>query len=472
MNFTHPHFLIFLALFIVPYSFAKGKWKHIILLIASYIFYAYFSLDFCLLLFVSTLADFIIVKQMMPKNTLKSKKWVCLSIVFNLALLGIFKYKSFLWNDCLSPLFLILGHPLMEIEGGLPPVGISFFTFQTMSYSIDVYRGKINRSQSFLQFAVYVSMFPQLVAGPIVRAKDLLYQINEKIVVCKDDVIYGTERFVWGFLKKACIADSLAILLVDPAFSSPENQTPLRLCLAMVAYSFQIYFDFSGYSDMAIGIGRLIGFKFPENFSHPYQSKSFSEFWTRWHISLSSWLRDYLYISMGGNRNGLIRTLINLMITMLLGGLWHGASFLFVFWGFMHGCFLIIEKLWVMFVPSNVIKKTPSFVKTIFVFSCVTICWVPFRAQSSSDLEFFWMAPFYLNWYGLFDQLLSLKLDILILLGICIFSHFFRNRAQMFCRYDKWPFEFKSIFWACLLFFMVHYYPDSTQTIPFIYFRF
>jgi len=444
----------------------------VILLIASYVFYAYFSVEFCLLLFISTLVDFLIVKKMMPDNTLRSKKWVCISVVFNLMLLAVFKYKPFIWNDCLLPVFFNLGFSLVKVENSLPPVGISFFTFQTMSYSIDVYRGNINRSQSFLQFAVYVSMFPQLVAGPIVRAKDLLYQINEKVFVSKKDILDGIERFVWGFFKKACIADSLAVLLVDPIFNAPENQSHLYLCLGMLAYSFQIYFDFSGYSDMAIGIGRLLGFKFPENFDHPYQSKSFSEFWTRWHISLSSWLRDYLYISMGGNRSGLFRTLMNLMITMLLGGLWHGASFLFILWGFIHGLLLVVEKIWLMIVPRKVLYKIPSVFKTTFVFLCVTMCWVPFRSQSVQDIELFWSAPFFLNYSNLLVQLLALKMDIVVLFGICIFSHFFKNRLQVTFKHETWPIELKSIFYACLLFLMVHYYPDSTQTIPFIYFRF
>jgi alginate O-acetyltransferase complex protein AlgI len=472
MNFTHPHFFIFFLAFLIPYFLTKGKERLFILLIASYCFYAYFSLAYCLLLLISTLADYIFVKKMTTEESKSNKRLLICSVCFNLGLLAVFKYKGFFWNDCLAPLTAYMGFDLPVIEKSLPPVGISFFTFQTMSYSIDVYRGHLNKSQSFLQFAVYVSMFPQLVAGPIVRAKDLLFQISEKIQIRIGDIRDGLKRFIWGFFKKACIADTLALTLVDPVFLTPENYSPFQLCLGVLAYSFQIYFDFSGYSDMAIGVGRMIGFKFPENFKHPYQSKSFSEFWTRWHISLSSWLRDYLYISMGGSRSGAVRTLLNLMITMLLGGLWHGASFLFIFWGFMHGVLLIIERLILFAFPKAFIEKVPGIVKSLLVFLSVTMCWIPFRSQKTEDMLIFMKAPFNLDYGDLLGDIFALNIDVKCLLLICFVSHFFRVGLMQKLYFKKWPFELKLVVLASLLFFMIHYYPDNTQEIPFIYFRF
>lgn len=264
------------------------------------------------------------------------------------------------------------------------PVGISFYTFQSMSYTIDVYYKKIPVEKDLTRFATYISFFPQLVAGPIVRAKDFLPQFARDRKFEWDRFTSGLGQVLWGFFKKVAVADSIA-LIVDQCFDSPGSFSSMHLTVGVIFYSFQIYCDFSGYSDIAIGLARIMGFDFPENFRTPYFSKGFSEFWTRWHITLSSWLRDYLYIPLGGNRGGTIFTYRNLMLTMLLGGLWHGASWVFVFWGFLHGSYLVVQRL---AGPSfGKLMDTLRFPKTmqaginmllVYFFTC--FAWIYFRS--------------------------------------------------------------------------------------------
>lgn len=276
-----------------------------------------------------------------PENTFgKRRLYLIMSIILNLGLLAYFKYTPFfietvnaIWTDGLDASTIFL------------PVGISFFTFQTMSYTIDIYRLKLAPVRSILDFAFYVSFFPQLVAGPIVRAADFLPQIRQRIRVSAEDLGQGLLLICTGLFKKAVISDYISVNFVDRVFENPGLYSGFENLMGVYGYALQIYCDFSGYSDMAIGIGLLLGFRLPINFNAPYQSASIQEFWRRWHISLSTWLRDYLYISLGGNRRGKLRTYVNLLITMVLGGLWHGASWTFVFWGFMHGIALAIDRL-------------------------------------------------------------------------------------------------------------------------------
>lgn len=471
MNFVHPHFFIFFAIFLCLYFTVKGKLRLGTLLLGSYFFYGYFSIPFCSLLIASTFFDFTLAKYMEGQQDRK-KMWVLLSVVGNLGLLGYFKYHGFFWNDILIPLNQWLPIELEPYKSELPPMGISFFTFQTMSYSIDVYRGKIKASQSLLEFACYVSMFPQLVAGPIVRAKDLLPQLKLSHSIRKEDFKIGIKRFIWGFMKKACLADSLAVLIVDPCFARPENYTEAYLFYAMIAYSFQIYFDFSGYSDMAIGVGRMLGFKFPENFNHPYQSASFSEFWTRWHISLSSWLRDYLYIPLGGNRKGELRTYVNLLLTMLLGGLWHGASFLFILWGFIHGLLLVVEKLALKVLPTRLCERTPKALKVFWVFMAASLAWIPFRAGDMDVAYKFYAAITEVEFKDLLIQFSHFNWSLQLLFCICFISHFFKKHLVKVMKFESWPMELKACIYASLLFWMLHYYPEINTIQPFIYFQF
>lgn len=269
------------------------------------------------------------------------------------------------------------------------PVGISFYTFQTLSYTIDVYYKKIPAEHSFVKFATFISFFPQLVAGPIVRASDFLPQLqdNDRKVVWPN-VLRGLDLIFVGFVKKVVIADSLAGV-VEGAFASPADSSSLQLIISLVFYSFQIYCDFSGYSDIAIGIARMFGYEFPRNFNIPYIASSFSDFWTRWHISLSSWLKDYLYVPLGGNRNGKLNTYKNLMITMLLGGLWHGANWTFVFWGFLHGMYLVLQRLLSAIFERFDLYPKRSFFKFVFkagaifiVYVLVCYAWIYFRSPN------------------------------------------------------------------------------------------
>lgn len=326
-------------------------------------------------------------------------KWlVALSVIIDLGLLGYFKYTNFFGNLFCSATSWI---PDFSIEWQnldiFLPVGVSFFTFQSLSYTIDIYRGRIRPLGNLLDYAFYVSFFPQLVAGPIVRASDFIPQIRRNLVVTNEMLGSGIFFIIAGLFKKAVISDYISVNFVERVFDLPTLYCGVENLLAVYGYTLQIYCDFSGYSDMAIGIALLLGFEFPKNFDAPYKSKSITEFWRRWHISLSSWLKDYLYISLGGNRKGKFRQYMNLLITMLLGGLWHGASLNFILWGGLHGMFLCLDKAWnslckslspLTYLGKNAAK--PSFavkyllfpVSGIITFHLVAACWVLFRAQS------------------------------------------------------------------------------------------
>ncbi len=464
MSFTEPIFLLFFSLFLLGHHLLKGNRQLLWLLIHSYSFYAWYSPSYALLLMLSTVVDFIIAKKMTDS---RRKIWVITSITFNLGLLFSFKYLSFFWNGTLLPLAKLFDLDLLKWTDTIPPMGISFFTFQTMSYAIDVHRGHLRACSSLLQFACYVSLFPQLVAGPIVRAKVLIKQLQGQQSWNWSNTKEGCQQFARGFLKKNCLADPLALQLVDPTYASPLDHSPEARAIAMLAYSFQIYFDFSGYSDMAIGCGRMMGYHFPENFSHPYRSASFSEFWKRWHISLSSWLKDYLYIPLGGNRAGTFRQSTNIMITMGLGGLWHGASINFILWGALHGLFLITQN-WI----SSIVKfKCPKTLMIPIIFTLTTLAWVPFRAQNSIDVLPFWSSLKDLSYGGLLNSA-QLSLDNSILLAICCVSHFFAGFLAKTLLFHKWPTEIKAIYYGSLCYWLVVFYPNGSNTTPFIYFQF
>jgi D-alanyl-lipoteichoic acid acyltransferase DltB (MBOAT superfamily) len=293
----------------------------------------------------------------------------------NLVLLGYFKYTNFFIDN--TNLIFDRNFELQEI---ILPVGISFYTFQTLSYTIDVYRKQLEPTKSFIDFLFFVSFFPQLVAGPIVRASDFIPQIYKRLNLTKEEFNAALFLIVGGLLKKAVISDYISINFVDRVFDAPSSYTSFENLMASYGYAIQIYCDFSGYSDMAIGLALLMGFWLPPNFRTPYQSASITEFWRRWHISLSTWLRDYLYISLGGNRNGKFRTYINLFLTMLLGGLWHGASWKFVFWGTLHGLALAFERFFgnLIKLPKNHLIKT---LQILLTFHFVAFCWLFFRAK-------------------------------------------------------------------------------------------
>lgn len=352
----------------------------------SYFFYYKSSGVYFILLLLTTTNDFIIghLIATSTKQTLK-KLFVTLSICFNLGMLAYFKYTNFF-----AEMILNLVNKPFEGFAIFLPVGISFFTFQSLSYTIDVYRGNIQPLKRWLDYAFYVSFFPQLVAGPIVRAKDFIPQIHQPTMVTREMFGKGLFLIAIGLFKKAVISDYISSNFVDRIFDNPLLYSGIENLLGVYGYALQIYCDFSGYSDMAIGIALLLGYHFNINFNSPYKAVSITDFWRRWHISLSTWLRDYLYISLGGNRKGKIRTYINLLITMLLGGLWHGASLRFIIWGGLHGISLVLHKIYMKIFNIKESTATESswwkkFFGIIITFHLVCFGWIFFRSGSIED---------------------------------------------------------------------------------------
>ena len=380
---SHIFIFYFLALILGAYYFSPGRLKHLVLTLGSYLFYAWWNPWFVLLMIASTVIDFLCGKIIFNSSPKKPHRKIGLliSIVANLSILGFFKYGNFFAENV-----SILARSIGLGEIALPeffnkiilPIGISFYTFQSMSYTIDIYRKKALPAENFLTFACYVSMFPQLVAGPIVRYSDIAKQLKHRIHSA-GSFIYGFTRFNYGFAKKILLANPVGEI-ADLCFSAGQSSlsTPAAW-IGVICYAFQIYFDFSAYSDMAIGLGRMFGFAFRENFDSPYKSGSITEFWRRWHISLSSFLKDYLYIPLGGNRKGTSRTYINLIIVMFLVGLWHGAQWTFVIWGLIHGSILVIERI---SRQSKLGEKLPRSMKVLLTFIIILITWVFFRAEN------------------------------------------------------------------------------------------
>ncbi|WP_370443840.1 MBOAT family protein [Aquimarina sp. AU474] len=343
---------------------------------ASYVFYGWWDWRFLSLIALSTITDYIVGFRIQNASTQYVKKrWLWVSIVFNIGLLGFFKYFNFFidsWVDLLAS----IGYQSQNVWmlNILLPVGISFYTFQTMSYSIDIYKGKLKPTKNFIAFAAFVSFFPQLVAGPIERATNLLPQFLKKREFTYKAFSYGIKLMIWGFFLKLVVADRAAIY-VNAVFNNIENHDGLSFIVATLFFAFQIYGDFAGYSLIAIGTAKLFGFDLMTNFRRPYFSASVGEFWTRWHISLSTWFRDYLYIPLGGNRVVKSRWLFNLFITFLISGLWHGANWTFVIWGALNGIYLIIEAL--------LFKKNRKGLLNVFVTFClINFAWIFFRANT------------------------------------------------------------------------------------------
>ncbi len=363
---------VFIITFIVP-----GKFKNYILIVASLLFYVFGEKGFVVIMFLSVFMNYLMARLIDKSRSRNSNIKIILfiSVIFNLSLLGVFKYLNFVIRNI--NLILSFADISLDVPHIHLPIGISFFTFQAMSYVIDVYRKDVVSQKKFSNIMLYISMFPQLVAGPIVRYVDIEKQLETRKVTI-DDLEYGIIRFITGLGKKVLIANNMA-LVADGVFNTgTEHLSSYYAWIGLIAYTLQIYFDFSGYSDMAIGLGRMFGFKFLENFNYPYISSSIKEFWRRWHISLSTWFRDYVYIPLGGNRKGNYRTYLNLFIIFFLTGLWHGAEWTFIIWGLYHGFFLIIERSG---FDRIVTKLKVGHVYTIFV---VMIGWVFFRSESIS----------------------------------------------------------------------------------------
>jgi alginate O-acetyltransferase complex protein AlgI len=375
--------LFFLMVFFVSWSlYHKPQLRKFFLLLASYFFYGFWDWRFVSLLFISAFLNFI--AGYLIENTInKFRKLILIvAITLNLGILGFFKYYGF-FIESLADLLFALGIerdlPFLEI---ILPVGISFFTFQGISYIVDIYRGKIRGNYALLDVMLYISFFPQLVAGPIIRAAHFMPQLQVKPDPQRILAAMGILLILWGIFKKAIIANYLSVDLVDPVFFDPTRYGSVDLLLASYGYAIQIYCDFSAYSDIAIGVAALLGYHFPKNFDQPYRAASLREFWHRWHISLSSWLHDYLYIPLGGNQHGTFKTYRNLFITLFLGGIWHGAAWNFLIWGTFHGIGLMIERfvsgLWKLQKNLKILRYFMIF----FVFHFVCFMWIFFRAEN------------------------------------------------------------------------------------------
>lgn len=382
MVFSEPVFMfLFLPVTLLIYYAVPFRFKNAVLFLTGLLFYSWGEPIYVLIMILSTLIDYFAgrIMEKFDNNKKIRKLALLISVVMNLSLLGIFKYSGF-FIDSINSLFGVsLYNPSLPL-----PIGISFFTFQSMSYTIDLYRRNITVQKSFVKFSAFVSMFPQIVAGPIVLYDDVAKELEERKINF-EDVSEGISIFICGLCKKVLIANSVGELWTDIKATDYSSLPAATAWLGIIAFTLQIYFDFSGYSDMAVGLGKMLGFHFPKNFDYPYNSKTVSEFWRRWHMTLGGWFKSYVYFPLGGSRNGKAKTIRNLLIVWFLTGLWHGASWNFIIWGVYYGIILILEK----FVFSSVIKKLPDFVTKIYTLLAVVIGWVIFEITSPLDeLEF------------------------------------------------------------------------------------
>ncbi len=477
MVFSSGIFLFaFLPLFLTVYYLTPYRFKSITILIGSYVFYAWWRVDFVLLFAGVTLWNHMMAKMICRYDgTNLSKKILILGVAGNLLTLGFFKYFNFGVDSFNMALEAAGFNPISAMQIILP-IGISFYIFQAISFLIDVYRKDAPPAKNFWDFAAFISLFPQLIAGPVLRYKDLAGQFENR-VHNMEVFSEGAYRFMAGFAMKVLIADSVAPI-ADRVFAL-DNPTMAEAWLGAIAYTIQLFFDFAGYSSMAIGLGLMMGFRFIENFNNPYISKSITEFWQRWHISLSTWLKDYLYIPLGGNRKGKIRTYVNLLVTMVLGGLWHGANWTFVLWGAWHGVILAIERA----VGIKKRESAAAMVKVCYIaftMILVIIGWVMFRAESVSSALQIYEGMLGFNGFGMSDR---------IIVDITGFSLMVLVLAVAFTYIRPWFFEFREkakdkvkktkgyrIWWVelsvILLFILAVTRLAEQNYSPFLYFQF
>ena len=490
MLFNSLEFIVFFIIVSSTIIVVKNRiFQHSFLLVASYFFFFYSSNYLLSLLIISTLLDYYVGKEIWKSESIRKKKFLLIaSLAGNLGLLGFFKYADF-GIEQLNNFANSLG-----LEGQIAflslalPIGISFYAFQTISYTVDIYRGKLTPCTSLREFAVFVSFFPQLVAGPILRAHQFLPQLRQKvenlqsqgnlrqIIIQNTNLKLGTTLVAFGFFKKMFFADNIAPL-VNHIFNSPIGEESFTIILGAIAFGIQIYGDFSGYSDIAIGIALILGFKIPMNFNKPYFATSPSDFWRRWHISLSSWLRDYLYIPLGGNRKSKPRTYFNLATVMFLGGLWHGASWNFVIWGMLHGAYLAIHKAIQDKFPH---LKNIKFFRTKLgvVFSIfltqylVFLAWIPFRVRDFEDLMYSIQKYIFLDFATekTFQVILEYRFEVTLIVLFFILHFISYKKTNMPEKISKYPF----ISWGFIIFgimvLILFFYDANPQ--DFIYFRF
>jgi D-alanyl-lipoteichoic acid acyltransferase DltB (MBOAT superfamily) len=480
-------FFLFIGFLIIYKSLRKHLLVRIIYVTAfSFYFYYKSSGLWFLLLIATATSDFLIGRRLVLTTSPTVRKLlVALSLCVNLGVLAYFKYFNFLMGlgaQLIHEAGALLSdgtlqHVTYEAKDIFLPVGISFFTFQSLSYIIDIYRRQLEPLYRWIDYVFYVSFFPQLVAGPIVRARDFIPQIYKELVVTREQFGEGLFLIFCGLFKKAVISDYISLNFVDRIFDAPLLYTGIENLLGVYGYALQIYCDFSGYSDMAIGIALLLGYRFSVNFDSPYQSASITEFWRRWHISLSSWLRDYLYISLGGNRKGKTRTYLNLMITMLLGGLWHGASLRFILWGAIHGVSLAVHKF--------IMRRFGSFKQSgsqmspfrriagiLFTFHLVCFGWIFFRA-GSMQVAGEVLSQIFTNFHPeVFIQFVTGYKGVMFLMVIGYILHFIPHRAGLGVQniVTRSPLVVQALLLVILIFIIVQVKSAGVQ--PFIYFQF
>jgi alginate O-acetyltransferase complex protein AlgI len=391
MVFSSLIFLfVFLPIVLGGFYIVRKEYRNTFLFLSSIIFFAWGGVTYTGLLLFSILFNFIIGLRIgkAEQKRIKQKRILGLGIIINLLFLGVFKYANFFVAN-LNELLTWIDIPQVEQTSIILPIGISFYTFQAISYLIDIYRKEVETQKSFVNLGLYISLFPQLIAGPIVRYHDIAQQLSHRIF-SYEKFSSGVVRFSLGLAKKVLIANNMAIVADYNFNMDPSGLSSGYAWLGIIAYTLQIYYDFSGYSDMAIGLGRMFGFEILENFNVPYIARSIKDFWRRWHISLSSWFRDYLYISLGGNRKGNYRTYFNLFIVFFVTGFWHGASWNFIVWGLLHGFFLILER----FGFEKILKKLPAVLSISYTLFVAIMAWVLFRANDFSHAWVYYKAMF------------------------------------------------------------------------------
>lgn len=481
MLFNSVEFLIFFPIVTILYFVLAHKFRWFLLLLASCYFYMAFVPVYILILGVTIVVDYfagIIIENAVGK---KRKLWLIVSLFANIGVLAVFKYYNFFIDN----ITVFFGDSPFKYLSILLPIGLSFHTFQAMSYTIEVYRGNQKAERHFGIYALYVMFYPQLVAGPIERPQNVLHQFHEKHQFDYTNVTNGLKLMAWGMFKKVVVGDHLAVM-VNKVYNDPTQYEGLPLIIATVFFAFQIYCDFSGYSDIALGSAEVMGFKLMKNFDRPYFSKSISEFWKRWHISLSTWFRDYLYISLGGNRVSFSRNLFNLFFVFLVSGFWHGASWNFVIWGALHGFFLIIAQLRVKWLPNFRLKATNYFTKAIhvvLVFLLVDFCWIFFRAKNWADAKYI-ITHLFSNIH--FSQLKntefvrnnillgeSKQVFVMTIVSLCIMEivHFLqRNRSLRAYLSHKPAFLRWSLYYLVVVYILL--FGAFEQPAQFIYFQF
>jgi alginate O-acetyltransferase complex protein AlgI len=488
MLFNTIDFIVFFIVVLAIISAVKyKKFQHIFLIVTSYFFFYYSSNYLVVLLIVSSVLDFYVGKAIWNTTDIVKKKiLLVISLVGNLGLLGFFKYADFaiLQFNFLGEKFNLASEiPFLNL---VLPIGISFYTFQTISYTVDIYRGKLKPSETFREFALFVAFFPQLVAGPIVRASDFLPQLREKmevgggnlkqIIIHNSNLKLGITIMAFGFFKKMFFADNIAPL-VDNIFNNPIGLESFTIILGAIGFGMQIYGDFSGYSDIAIGAALILGFKLPINFNKPYFATSPTDFWRRWHISLSTWLRDYLYIPLGGSKKSHARTYVNLVTVMFLGGLWHGASWNFIVWGMLHGAYLVIHRLIITkfpilheikFFKSRIGKIVSIFITQYLVF----LAWIAFRVRDTDNMLYSMSKYVFLDFQTVqtLEFIDNNTIAIGILLTFIIFnfiSYRQKNLINIISKFTMWKW---TLFLISIIVPILLFYTGTTN--DFIYFQF